>query len=78
MQENSAKIVKARIEPSKKGSEYTMAKIIAEELSDGRKEVKVLNYFDDEISFYVGEVEGKTLEEVQQLFTKKDIAYLQS
>jgi hypothetical protein len=42
-------------------------------------EVKtVFTYFSDELSFVSSELEGLTEDECKELFTKKDIQYLQS
>ena len=45
--------------------------------SDGVTE-KLFTYYPDEISFYPEEFVGKSEEQAHALFTKKDVAFLQS
>lgn len=40
--------------------------------------VDVLSFYDDELQFSLWEFEGMTQDEVSRLFTKRDVAYLQS
>ena len=51
--------------------------IVMAQLKDGR-EVKVFDYFDDEISISADELIGKTLEEAYEVKRQKDLAYLRS
>ncbi|MFK7603651.1 hypothetical protein ACI3L1_15715 [Deinococcus sp. SM5_A1] len=51
--------------------------VVTATFDDGEEE-RVLPYYADELTFTEQEVVGLTREEVMDLFTKKDIAYLQS
>jgi hypothetical protein len=42
------------------------------------KEVKLFEFYDDELHFSPEEFIGLTLDQGHKLFTKKDVAYLQS
>ncbi|MCM1439689.1 MAG: hypothetical protein NC131_10910 [Roseburia sp.] len=54
-----------------------MAKVVAN-MSDGRENVTVFEFFDDEIVFSPAEFIGKTLEEANDLRVQRDKQYLQS
>lgn len=47
-------------------------------LLDNGEIVDALSWYSDELDFYSRDFEGKTLLEVGNLFTRRDIAYLQS
>ena len=72
---NTARIVEAVIFPAGEGE--SQAKVVAD-MDDGRKNVLVLSYFDDELTFIPSEFVGLTEDGVSELFRKKDVAYLQS
>lgn len=68
------KITAARIEPPKRWGD----RAVAYGTVDG-KEVKLFSYFDDELYFSPDEFIGLTVDEVvNDLYRRKDIAYLRS
>lgn len=46
-------------------------------ICDG-EEIRVFSYYPDELSFTKKELEGKTIQEMQELYFQKDLQYLQS
>lgn len=68
---STGKIVKAEI----KTEQFQNA--VHVELDSGEEKV-AFRYYSDELSFSSSEFIGKTMEEVDQLFLKKDTAYLRS
>ena len=63
-------------EPST-GTNNTGKTQIAGTFEDGTRK-HVLGFYDDEIRFYAKEVIGLTQEKVNNLFHRRDVAYLQS
>lgn len=71
------KITSARIVPSDPREGRFQAEIFAR-FGEDSEEKRVLSFYDDELSFTAEEVVGLTMEEVGDLFCRKDSAYLRS
>ncbi len=72
-----SKIVEARIIPASMKENRFKAEVRGR--YEGKKEEEeIFSYYDDEISFSTSEIVGKTLNEVLDLWGKKDITYLRS
>lgn len=59
------------------GDESSFKAVVTATFDDGSRE-RVLSYYSDELSFRPEEFVGLTRDEVGELFTRKDVAYLQS
>jgi hypothetical protein len=48
------------------------------DMSDGSTNVEVLSYYSDELHFFDDQFVGKTEEQINDMFLRADVAYLQS
>jgi len=74
--QTTQKIVSARITDMPKSFRDPLPEVHAK-LEDG-SEVKLFEYYPDEISFRATEFVGLTIEQASQLKFKKDVAFLRS
>ena len=71
---NTDVVAEARIEP---GANFERARV-AVRIEGGDEFGTLFRFYDDELRFSSAEFVGKTVRDGLDLFTRKDIAYLQS